>query len=106
MVLRINGPILYFDTESVEEHLLAQVEAAPPGLRTVVLDVSFSMRLDVSGGDMLRRLKTQLAARGVSLWLADVHPPARADLVRQGLAEFLVDPVQRLTVSETLARLS
>ncbi len=105
MVLRINGPPLYFNTDSVEERIEERVAAAPPGLSRVVLDLSFSMRLDVSGGDMLRRLKTELGARGVALWLADVHQPARVDLSRQGLDSLLVDGTRRLTVSETLQAL-
>lgn len=105
MVLRINGPLLYFNTESVEERIEEHVSSAPPGLTQLVLDLSFSMRLDVSAGDLLRRLKTELGAKGIALWLADVHHPARVDLGRQGLDALLVDGTRRLTVAETLQAL-
>jgi high affinity sulfate transporter 1 len=102
MVLRINGPLLYFNTESVEERMLTRIAAAPPGLSRLVLDLSFTMRVDVSGGDLLKRLKQELLARGITLFLADAHHPARVDLARQGLDDLLVDGTRRLTVAETL----
>jgi sulfate permease, SulP family len=105
LVLRVNGPLLFFNTDAVEELLHRHVEAAPAGLARVVVDLSFSLELDVSGADMLKRLKEGLATRGVALWLADVHPPARAALLRQELGDVLVDSTQRLTVAETIQRL-
>ncbi len=106
LVLRIDGPLLYFNTDSVESRILQAVAAAQPGVRHVALDMSFSTDLDVSAGDMLRRLAGELQAQGVSLSLAEVHHRARADLVRQGLGALLVDAGRRLTVKETLARLN
>jgi SulP family sulfate permease len=106
LVLRIDGVLLYFNTDSVEERLQQLVAAAPQLLQRVVLDLSFTLVLDVAGGDMLARLQARLAARDVVLWLADVHPAARAALARQGMSTVLVDPTQRLTVSETLALLN
>jgi SulP family sulfate permease len=105
MVLRINGPLLYFNIESLEERIAEHLAAPPAGLVRVLLDVSFSLRFDVSAGDMLRRLKKGLSGRGVALWLANAHYPARRDLTRQGLASLLVDGTARLSVSETLLRL-
>jgi sulfate permease, SulP family len=102
LVLRTNGPLFYFNTEAVELRILEFAQAAPPGLRRVVIDVSFTRDLDISGGDMLQRLKAELSAQGVTLWLADVHHATRAALARQGLAELLVEGTRRMTVSETL----
>jgi len=104
LVLRIDGPLLYFNTDSVAERLLEAVDRAGPGLRRVVLDMSFTTDVDVSAGDMVRDFAEALQARGVCLWLADVHHRARADFVRQGLGKLLVQDA-RLTVAETLARL-
>lgn len=105
MVLRIDGPLLYFNTDDVERRIRAHVASAPGGLHRLVLDLSFTFSLDVAGTDMLARLQTALAAPGIRLWLADVHPPARASLVRAGSSALQVDPTRRLTVSETLERL-
>jgi sulfate permease, SulP family len=105
LVLRINGPLLFFNTDAVEERIREHVATAPAGLHRLVVDLSFTLMLDVSGADMLRRLKLGLATRRIALWLADVHPPGRAALLRQGMDDVLVDPTQRLTVSETLERL-
>jgi SulP family sulfate permease len=102
LVLRINGPLFYFNTESVELRILEFAQAQPPGLGRIVIDVSFSRDLDISGGDMLQRLKAELSALGATLWLADVHHATRAALARQGLAELLVEGTRRMTVSETL----
>jgi anti-anti-sigma regulatory factor len=82
--------------------MLTRIAAAPPGLSRLVLDLSFTMRVDVSGGDLLKRLKQELLARGITLFLADAHHPARVDLARQGLDDLLVDGTRRLTVAETL----
>ena len=103
LVLRINGPLLYFNAEVVEAEVLERLLAeANPGLKRLLLDLSFSTDLDVSVGDVLRRLRTELADRGVELWLVDVHHRARSDLTRQDLADLLVDPERRCTVAEAL----
>ncbi len=105
LVLRIDGPLLYFNTESVESRILEAVAKAEPGLGRLLVDMSFTTDLDISVGDMLRRLQAELQAQGVALFLADVHHRARADLLRQGLGTLLVDTRSRLTVAETLAQL-
>jgi sulfate permease, SulP family len=105
LVLRINGPLFYFNVETVELRILEYVDKAPPGLRRVVMDVSFTRELDISGGDMLHRLEAELSARGIKLWLADVHYVMRLSLLRQGLGDTLVDSTRRLMVSETLEAL-
>jgi MFS superfamily sulfate permease-like transporter len=105
LVLRIDGPLLYFNTESVESRILQLVSAARPEARRLILDMSFTTDLDISVGDMVRRLDAEVRALGLPLWLADVHHRARADLVRQGLGALLVDANARLTVAQTLARL-
>jgi len=105
MVLRINGPLFYFNVDAVELKILEYVEKAPAGLGRVVVDVSFTRDLDISGGDMLHRLKAELSARGSTLWLADVHYTMRLALLRQGLQALLVDSTRRLMVSETLVAL-
>jgi len=105
LVLRINGPLLFFNTDAVEELLYQHVAAAPAGLRRVVVDLSFSLTLDVSGADMMSRFRRGLERRGLGLFLADVHPQVRGMLLRQQLGDILVDTTQRLTVAETLKRL-
>jgi sulfate permease, SulP family len=105
LVLRIDGVLLYFNVDSIEERLQQHVAAAPAGLQRVVVDLSFTLVLDVAGGDMLARLQASLAAQGVVLWLADAHPGVRAALARQGMSDVLVDPTRRLTVTETIALL-
>jgi sulfate permease, SulP family len=105
LVLRINGPLFYFNVETVELRILEYVDKAPAGLRRVVMDVSFTRELDISGGDMLHRLTAELSARGITLWLADVHYLMRLSLLRQGLGGTLVDSTRRLMVSETLEAL-
>ncbi|MGO8970467.1 MAG: SulP family inorganic anion transporter [Myxococcaceae bacterium] len=105
LALRIDGPLLYFNTDSVESRILEAVAKAEPGLGRLLLDMSFTTELDVSVGDMLRRLSSELRPRGVALFLADVHHQVRADLLRQGLGALLVETRSRLTVAETLAQL-
>ncbi len=67
VILRCNGPLVFFNTGHVRAELMAAVAAAPPGLQAVVLDLIPITRTDVSGLFVLLELQRNLQARGIRL---------------------------------------
>jgi SulP family sulfate permease len=87
LVLRPEGTLLYPNDNVVSDRVVAIVAAADPRPAVVVLDLGLSPDLDVQSADMLGDLAAQLARLGAELRLAAVRAPARAVLLRAGVAE-------------------
>ena len=63
------------------------IVARHPGAEWLVLDASTINLVDLTGVDVVEELAAELAARGVRLGLANVHPDGRARLERAGALE-------------------
>jgi high affinity sulfate transporter 1 len=71
VLLRIDGPLAFFNAPHVRDRVLAAADAAGPGLRAVIIDTAgVSAREDATGIFMLFELRDELASRGVELALA------------------------------------
>jgi len=78
---RVEAALLYFNTESVAEAVMARVRAEGPRLRLVVCDLSTSPYVDLAGARMLARLSDDLAKRSIAFRVADARGTTR-DLLR------------------------
>jgi high affinity sulfate transporter 1 len=85
LVVRSDGPVFYPNAGYVKERVLAEVAAAEPAPRVVVLDLSASGELDVQDVDTLAELADALARDGIELRLASVRAAAAEMLRRAGL---------------------
>lgn len=101
LVFRVESSLLYFNVDYVRRIVWERV-LATPALRLVVGDLSNSPFVDVAGARLLSGLQRDLAARGVTLRLAEAHSQVR-DLLR---AEHLEDRVgyfgRHRTVAEVI----
>ncbi|HYO87646.1 MAG TPA: sulfate permease [Candidatus Limnocylindrales bacterium] len=75
LVLRIDGPLYFASALTVREDIRAQVAAAGPGLRAVVVDFAAQDKLDITGAQMLVSLVRDLQRAGITLIAANVHAP-------------------------------
>lgn len=93
-IFRVEGAVLYFNTEHVTRVVLEKVgsEATPP--RFVVCDLSTSPYVDTAGARALADLHKDLAARGIALRLAEAHAAVRDILRAEGLDQ-LAGPIDR-----------
>lgn len=102
LVLRLEGPLIYFNVRHVHERVLAAV-AARPGTRLLVLYLGMTVQLDLAGCEVLDELHHDLEKRGVSLRLAEVHGAIR-DVVRRGEHARALGPIQaNQTVATVIA---
>jgi MFS superfamily sulfate permease-like transporter len=80
LVVEMNGPLFFADSEPFRSHLLDLVSANDA--TTVVLDLEATPEIDLDGADMLTKVHGQLADRGVRLLLT--HTDAQElDLLRR-----------------------
>jgi high affinity sulfate transporter 1 len=98
LVFRIESGLFYFNVQNVKAEILSQA-GAQAGLRLVILDLSTSANIDLAGGRMLRELHRELAARGATLKLAEVHGDVRDLLQAEGLQEHVEGIEQRMGVA-------
>lgn len=86
LVVRSEGLLLYPNAFYVKDRVRAEIAAASPRPRAVVLDLSQNRDLDVETLDMLGELADALAKDGVELRLASVRSEAAEVLRRSGVA--------------------
>ena len=83
-LLRVDGPLFFANTKSLEDRVAALV-AERPTVDVVVIDASGIGDLDASGAHLLHELDDDLAASGVVLHLATVRGPVRDVMHRAGI---------------------
>jgi high affinity sulfate transporter 1 len=86
VVYRFGSAIVFFNAAHFKRRAL-DVVARHPGAEWLVLDASTINLVDLTGVDVVEELAAELAARGVRLGLANVHPDVRARLERAGALE-------------------
>lgn len=90
VVVRLDTPLFWANASAIEDGLLAELERWPD-TRALVLDLEATSQLETTSVDMLHDLRTELASRGIRLYLARVMHPVSAVLERSGFLEELGD---------------
>jgi SulP family sulfate permease len=90
VVIRLDAPLFWANATAIEDRLLTEVTKWP-GTRALVLDLEATSQLETTSTDMLEHLHDELAARGVSLYLARVMHPVSSVLDRAGFLDKLGD---------------
>jgi MFS superfamily sulfate permease-like transporter len=95
LIFRVEASLMYFNADNVRQMILNRVGTEGP-VRLVVGDLSNSPYVDLAGARMLAKLSEDLAVRGATLRLAEIHAGAR-DLLRAENLEAKVGPINRFT---------
>jgi sulfate permease, SulP family len=103
IILRLNAPLFWVNAETVEEQVIAAVDATPD-IRAVILDLEVTPELDTTTADMLFNLVGRLRRRGIELYLVRVMFRARTVLKRSGLRDVIGDQHLWRTVSQAVKR--
>ena len=92
VVFRPNAALLYFNADTVREHMLSLLERAEVPPRRIIVDLSFTTDLDLSTVRMLTGLRAPRAGEGVAvLPRRRALPRARHPRAREGSAALLGD---------------
>src|SRR5690606_37577665 len=86
---RFAADLYYANTNSFNEEILELVGEGAPDVTVLILDAGVMFDVDYSGGETLKQVFNELHDRGVKLVIADLLPPARAELDRYGGTELL-----------------
>jgi high affinity sulfate transporter 1 len=70
LIVRFNGPLVFFNAGWFKRHMREAVTAAGPGLRAVILDMLTIPTVDATGLDTWRETAKELHASGVTVALA------------------------------------
>lgn len=86
-VYLIQGSLLFYNTDYVEQRLLNVADGLPSDTRWLVIDASAIPQIDSTATGMLDELHAELKKRGIALGLAELHTDARAMLERAGVID-------------------
>src|SRR5512137_367913 len=89
LILRLDGPIYYANALTVRDRVKALIDEAEPSPRAVIFDASAQDQIDLTSTNMLKGLIKELRAKGIAVYLADVHAPVREFSRRAGLLELV-----------------
>ncbi|HPU16550.1 MAG TPA: STAS domain-containing protein, partial [Polymorphobacter sp.] len=81
----VEGSMVFYNADSIRERLETIARHAPKDARWFVLDASTTPHVDSTAAGMLEKLRTDLAARGVTLGFAELHTEVRRLLRAAGV---------------------
>ncbi len=87
LIVRVDGPLYYANALTVRDRVKVMLAAMAPPPRAVLLDAAAQDQLDLTSTDMLKSLVRELQAKGIAVYLADVHAPVLAQARKTGLLE-------------------
>ena len=76
LVLRIGAPLYTANARAAQARVLALVDAADPHPHVLILDATVAGRITTTVLAIMRELDTQLAERGITMWVSSLPPRA------------------------------
>lgn len=89
VIYLVQGNVLFFNAEYVKARIERLIDAAPPGTRWLVIDASAIAQIDSTAAVMFDQLQRELAERGVTLAVAELHRDPMDILRRSGFLDAL-----------------
>jgi sulfate permease, SulP family len=82
LILRLNGPVYFYNVNQVSADVLAGVTAVGEDLNAVLLDLRSTARVDISSSDALTELAEELQRHEITLYLVVIEHVRRRLLAR------------------------
>ncbi|WP_264552956.1 SulP family inorganic anion transporter [Flavobacterium sp. N2038] len=104
LIVRIESSIYYFNVEFIKEKILERIYQEQGSLKTVILDLSSSPRIDIAGARFLKQLFVDLQTRNINLNIAEALAEVR-DCLRAENLETLFGHISRsVSVDDLVVR--
>lgn len=103
LITRIESSILYFNSQFVREQIWTELTADDGNIKTVILDLNSSPRVDITGARFLKRLFLDLKAKGIALKIAEARSEVR-DILRVEKLEELYGHISRFVSVDDLVQ--
>jgi len=94
LILRIESSILYFNSEYIMDKIIASMEDYGGNLKLLIIDLSASPYVDITGAKMLLQVSNLLQKKGIKLKFAETLATVR-DLLRKQEMEEIVGHISR-----------
>jgi MFS superfamily sulfate permease-like transporter len=104
LVVRSASAWLYFNSQHIRRRITAMIDGAPPGTRTVVLDFSTVLSIDITAVAILRALARSLKERGIAVEIAELRDEVAETLKVVGAEHDFDRLVVHLTIEDCLAK--
>jgi SulP family sulfate permease len=102
LIVRVESSLFYFNVTHVREQVRRELDAAGPGVRLVIWDLSTSPHLDIAGARLLRDMQRELAGRGVAMRIVEARASVR-DLIRKEIGMSVGEVNRRISIDDALA---
>ena len=102
LILRIEASILYFNAEHIQDRIKEIMEQYPGEIRMVILDLSPSFYVDVSGSSMLLQLSEKLKFKGIPLKIVEALSTVRGILRKQGMEEVIGKISRKVSIQDAI----
>jgi len=94
LIVRVESSIFYFNAEYIKERILEKIYSEQDSLKTVILDLNSSPRIDIAGARFLKNLFIDLQAKNITLKIAEARSDVRDSLRAENL-EILFGHISR-----------
>ncbi|MND98919.1 putative sulfate transporter [compost metagenome] len=94
LIVRVESSIFYFNAEYIKEQILEKIYSEQGSLKTVILDLNSSPRVDIAGARFLKNLFIDLQAKNITLKIAEARSDVRDSLRSENL-EILFGHISR-----------
>lgn len=94
LLFRVEASVLYFNIENIRHHVWNEILKKEDSLKAVIWDMSTSPYVDIAGAKLIKRLYTDLKAKGISLKIAEAHAGVR-DILRLEEIENILGHISR-----------
>ena len=102
IIFRIEAAVFYFNQNYIYSHLMELIHQEGRDLKLVVLDMSSSPGLDISGSKMLVRLSNELEQMKISFKIVEALAEVREILRKQGMEKVIGHISRRVTISNII----
>lgn len=101
LIVRIESSIFYFNAEYIKECIWEKIYSEADSLKTVILDLNSSPRIDIAGARFLKNLFFDLKAKHIKLQIAEARSEVR-DTLRTENLEALLGHISRFVSVDDL----
>jgi MFS superfamily sulfate permease-like transporter len=103
LVLRIDAPLYFFNVNVARVAIRDAVRAGDPRPTAVVLAIGATADIDVTSGDTLRQIVTELRDEGTDVHFAQVRGSVRDRMRRMGLMDIVGEDHVHLSIAPAIA---
>ena len=105
LLFRVEASVLYFNVENIRNHVWKEILNKEDSLKAVIWDMSTSPYVDIAGAKLIKRLYTELNAKGISLKIAEAHAGVRDILRLEEIEDILGHISRKISVDDLVNEL-